>query len=204
MKKSLYLTTALVAAGFMTLGATDVAAAGKKGKMAITGTYKALAGYAKQQGAFENLQTGTSRNSYNTIDFKTDSEIHFKASHVTDGGFKVGVFVELETDQASTATIDGSGVTLGGGFEPIGFLPELIFDPIFEPIFVNPIFEPTPGAGDNLANSPPTLTPFSSLVLSLISSLIRVANIMIYLMYFQYNYQKVVQEISQLFLLVLV
>jgi len=116
MKKSLFLTTALVAAGFMTLGATDVAAAGKKGKMGITGTYKALAGYAKQQGAYENLQTGTSRTSYNTIDFKTDSEVHFKASHVTDGGLKVGVFVELETDQASTATIDGSGVTIGGGF----------------------------------------------------------------------------------------
>ena len=70
MKKSLYLTTALVAAGFMTLGATDVAAAGKKGAMKITGTYKAVVGYAKQQGAFENLQTSTTRASYNTIDAK--------------------------------------------------------------------------------------------------------------------------------------
>ena len=46
---------------------------------------------------------------------KTDSEIHFKASHGTDGGLTVGVGVELETDQASTATIDGSYVTVGGG-----------------------------------------------------------------------------------------
>ncbi|MBL41552.1 MAG: hypothetical protein CMM49_02700, partial [Rhodospirillaceae bacterium] len=63
-----------------------------------------------------------------------------------------------------------------GGFEPIGFQPDTIFDPIFElifePIFVEPIFQPIPeevplnGAGENLINSPPTLTPFSSLSLS--------------------------------------
>jgi len=116
MKKSLYLTTALVAAGFMAMGSTDVAAAGKKGKMAVTGSYKITAGYAKQQGAFENNQTASDRASYNTFDIKSDSEIHFKASHVTDNGLKVGVAVELETDQSATTNVDRTFVSIGGGF----------------------------------------------------------------------------------------
>jgi hypothetical protein len=119
MKKSLYLTSALVAASVLALGSTATMAASKAKpmKIGVSGSYKALVGYAKQQSAFEvPIGTPTSSNSYNAIDVKTDSEVHFKGSTKLDNGLTVGVGIELESDQASTATIDGSYVTIGGGF----------------------------------------------------------------------------------------
>jgi hypothetical protein len=118
MKKSLYLTSALVAASVLALGSTDSMAAGKALKVAVSGSYKAVVGYAKQGSGFVvESGTGTGYTGYNTIDVKTDSEVHFKASGATDSGIKVGVGIELESDQASAATpIDGTYMTLGGGF----------------------------------------------------------------------------------------
>jgi hypothetical protein len=58
----------------------------------------------------------TTQTSYQAIDVKTDSEVHFKGSVKTDAGLTIGVGMELESDQASTATIDGSYMTIGGGF----------------------------------------------------------------------------------------
>jgi hypothetical protein len=118
MKKSLYLTSALVAASVLALGSTDSMAAGKALKVAVSGSYKAVVGYAAQGSGFvTSTASGTTYTGYNTIDVKTDSEVHFKASGSTESGLKIGVTVELESDQASAATpIDASFVTIGGGF----------------------------------------------------------------------------------------
>jgi hypothetical protein len=117
MKKSLYLTSALVAASVLALGSTDSMAAGKALKVGVSGSYKAVVGYARSASGFINTNTGTAATSYNTMDVKTDSEVHFSAAGQTDSGLKIGVKVELESDQASAATpIDASYVTIGGGF----------------------------------------------------------------------------------------
>jgi len=117
MKKSLYLTSALVAASVLALGSTDSMAAGKALKVGVSGSYKAVVGYAKSSSGFTTSSgVGTALTSYNTMDVKTDSEVHFKASGTTDSGMKIGVGIELETDQATTTDIDGTYMTIGGGF----------------------------------------------------------------------------------------
>jgi hypothetical protein len=118
MKKSLYLTSALVAAGVLALGSTSSMAAGKKMKAKVSGSYEALIGYAKQAAGFSKTNTGTASTSYNEIDVKTDSEIHISGSTKTDSGLTVGMKVELETDQAGGG-IDHSFLTVGGGFGTI-------------------------------------------------------------------------------------
>jgi outer membrane protein OmpU len=120
MKKSLYLTTALVAAGVLALGSTDAMAKEKPMKIGVSVSYKAVVGYAKNADGFMNATGGaTTQTSYQAIDVKTDSEVHFKGSVKTDAGLTIGVGMELESDQASTATIDGSYMTIGGGFGTI-------------------------------------------------------------------------------------
>jgi len=118
MKKSLYLTSALVAASVLALGSTDATAAGKALSVKVSGSYKAQVGYAKQASGFINTNDSTIATSYNTIDVKTDSEVHFKASGTTDSGIKIGVGIELESDQNKNGGdhIDGSYMTVGGGF----------------------------------------------------------------------------------------
>jgi len=119
MKKSLYLTSALVAAGVLALGSTSSMAAGKKMKAKISGSYEATVGYAKQASGFINTNTGTASTSYNTIDVKTDSEIHISGSTKTDSGLVVGMKVELEADQERLGIVDHSYLTIGGGFGTI-------------------------------------------------------------------------------------
>jgi len=124
MKKSLYLTSALVAAGFLALGSTAGMAAAKKAKpvkLAISGSYKVLVGYAQQSSGFTNTGTDTVNTTYNAIDIKTDSEIHMKGSTKTDAGVTVGVAIQFETDQTKNATahIDGSEINFSGGFGTI-------------------------------------------------------------------------------------
>jgi hypothetical protein len=117
MKKSLYLTSALVAASVLALGSTDAMAAGKALDLKVSGSYKAVVGYAKQTAGFiTSTGVGTAYAGYNTMDVKTDSEIHFKAAGSADNGMKVGVGVELEADQSSGGVIDGTYMTIGGGF----------------------------------------------------------------------------------------
>jgi len=115
MRKSLYLTSALVAAGVLALGSTSSMAAGKKMKLGVSGSMEALIGYAKQGSGFSTLNTGTAQTSYNTIDTKMDSEVHLSGSTKTDSGLAVGVKIELETDQTGGG-IDASYVTIAGGF----------------------------------------------------------------------------------------
>ena len=117
MKKSLYLTSALVAAGVLALGSTSSMAAGKKMKVGISGSYEALVGYAKQSDGYTKAAGGGSNlASYNTIDVKTDSEIHISGSTKTDSGLAIGLKIELEADQASGGVIDASYITVSGGF----------------------------------------------------------------------------------------
>jgi len=120
MKKSLYLTSALVAASVLALGSTATMAASKAKpmKLAVSGSYKVLVGYAKQSSGFTNTGTDTVQTTYNAMDIKTDSEIHFKGSTKTDAGVTVGVAIQLETDQTKNASahIDGSEISFSGGF----------------------------------------------------------------------------------------
>ena len=103
MKKTLYATTALAAAGLLTLGASDAFAQAaapakpEKLKMAIGGFFHAFAGYADQSGSFEDA-TG---NHYGGFDIKNDSEIKFSGSVPLDNGMKVSLQVEFETDTAN-------------------------------------------------------------------------------------------------------
>jgi len=115
MKKSLYLTSALVAASVLALGSAPAMAKGKKMKIGVSGFYEAIIGYAKQSAGFENVGTDTTQASYNTIDVKTDSEVYFTGKTNTDNGLSVGVTVQLETDQTG-GTIDHSYLTVGGDF----------------------------------------------------------------------------------------
>ena len=124
MKKSLYLTSALVAAGALALGSTATMAASKAKpmKIGVSGSYKAVVGYAKNADGFMvSTGSGTAQTSYNAIDVKTDSEVHFTGSTKTDAGLTVGVRIELESDQHNNAAahIDGSSMTIGGGFGTI-------------------------------------------------------------------------------------
>jgi len=121
MKKSLYLTSALVAASVLALGssATMAASKAKPMKLGISGSYEAIVGYSKQGDSFVNTGTSTVRTGYSSVDVKTDSEIHFKGSTKTDNGLAIGVHIELESDQATTAIMDQSFVTVGGGFGTI-------------------------------------------------------------------------------------
>jgi hypothetical protein len=118
MKKSLYLTSALVAASVLALGSTDSMAAGKALKVGVSGSYKAVVGYAKQAAWKTGTGSGTTHTSNNTFDVKTDSEVHFKASGKSDSGLSISVAIELETDQAKNSGdhIDGTSMTIGGGF----------------------------------------------------------------------------------------
>ena len=118
MKKSLYLTSALVAASVLALGSTDSMAAGKALKVGVSGSYKAVVGYAKQAAWKTGTTSGTAHTSNNTFDVKTDSEVHFKASGKSDSGLSISVAIELETDQAKNSGdhIDGTSMAIGGGF----------------------------------------------------------------------------------------
>jgi len=124
MKKSLYLTSALVAASVLALGSTDAMAAAKAKKMTlgISGFYTAVVGYSKQDANKENHNgsSGTAGNTYAATDVKTNAEVHFKAKTKMDNGLSVGIAVELEADQTKNGTqIDQSYVTIGGGFGTI-------------------------------------------------------------------------------------
>jgi len=121
MKKSLYLTSALVAVSVLALGSTDAMAAAHKAskmKLGISGFYQAVVGYSKQDNnKAESASAGTSGSSYANTDVKTNAEIHFKGKTKMDNGLKVGVTIELEADQTKNGTqIDQSYITIGGGF----------------------------------------------------------------------------------------
>ncbi len=126
MKKSLYSTTALAAAGMLSLGASDAfaqaaaPAAPEKLKIAIGGQMMQLVGFADQSGSYERgaSQTG-GRNGYKNFDIKNDTELHFSGSVKLDNGMTVSVMVQLEGDDEngnSGTGLDESFMTIAGDF----------------------------------------------------------------------------------------
>lgn len=126
MKKSLYSTTALAAAGMLSLGASDAfaqaaaPAAPEKLKISIGGFMTQLVGYSDQSSSYERgaSQTG-GRNGYKQFDLKNDSEIHFSGSVKLDNGITVSVMVQLEADDGqanNTTALDESFMTIAGNF----------------------------------------------------------------------------------------
>ena len=118
MKKSLYMTTALAAAGVLAFGATDVIAAEKaKAKKAVNvsiktgGYYKTTFGFGQNDGEFESTASATSRTHYDSFDVKADSELYFSGSTTLDSGIDVGVNIHIETDNNAEGThVDQSDV----------------------------------------------------------------------------------------------
>ncbi len=117
MKKSLYMTTALAAAGVLAFGATDVIAAEKAKKKKIEkmsissgGFFNTRFGVSTNANKFESTTNSTARTHYDAFDIKTDSEVYFKGNTELDNGVKVDVTIQLETDAMSGGTIDESYV----------------------------------------------------------------------------------------------
>ena len=117
MKKALYMTTALAAAGVLAFGATDVIAAEKAKKkklvkMSISsgGFFNTRFGVSSNAASFESTNQSTARTHYDAFDIKTDSEVYFKGNTELDNGVKVDVTIQLETDAMSGGTIDESYV----------------------------------------------------------------------------------------------
>lgn len=115
MKKTLYSTTALAAAGLLTLGASDAfaqaaaPAAPEKLKMSIGGFFTSLVGYASN--STRTGTGGTTDANYDTFDIKNDSEISFKGSVALDNGMKVSLQIEFETDPATAGGNTTNGNT---------------------------------------------------------------------------------------------
>ena len=114
MKKSLYMTTALAAAGILAFGATDANA--KKIKIGLGGFLNTYIGFAEQDGSFESTADSTARVGYDSINIKTDSEVYFKGGTKLDNGVGVNVVIQLEGDAVSGGAIDETYVKLTGGF----------------------------------------------------------------------------------------
>jgi len=115
MKKTLYSTTALAAAGLLTFGASDAfaqaaaPAAPQKLQMAIGGFFTAYAGYASNS-TKASTDSGITAN-YNSFDIKNDSEISLKGTVALDNGMKVYLQIEFETDPATAGGNTTNGNT---------------------------------------------------------------------------------------------
>jgi outer membrane protein OmpU len=105
MKKVLFASTALVAAGLMTAG---TASASEKIKLELGGYSKWWVVGAWQEDSFQKA-TGTGAGTdYANVDIKGDSEIFFGGSTKLDNGMVVGVMVELEANSVAGDQIDKS------------------------------------------------------------------------------------------------
>jgi len=123
MKKVLFSTTALAAAGVLALSATDVQAAGHTGgkakplSMSIGGKFVSLFGFSQQDNSFESTTNATSRVGYDSFNQVNDSEIYFRGSTKLDNGITASIVIQLETDQKNNGTqVDESYLKLTGGF----------------------------------------------------------------------------------------
>ncbi|EME70497.1 hypothetical protein H261_07703 [Paramagnetospirillum caucaseum] len=104
MKKILFASTALVAAGMMSAGA---ASAAEKIKLDISGYSKWWVVGVWQDDSFQE-QAGLAAASYRSnADVKGDNEIHFKGSTALDNGLKVGVVITMEAGGHSDGVTDG-------------------------------------------------------------------------------------------------
>jgi len=115
MKKTLYSTTVLAAAGLLTLGASDAfaqaaaPAAPEKLKLTLGGFMNQYIGYVDQK----NLDTL----GYKHFDQKSDSEVYFTGSVKLDNGITASVMIQLEADtQTGNDTFDESYLRLDTDF----------------------------------------------------------------------------------------
>jgi len=120
MKKALFSTTALAAAGALAFGASDALAQSKAKplSMSVGGYFTSYMGYAEQSSSFESTGNATARVGYDQFNVINDSEVYFRGSTKLDNGLGVSLTVQLETDQVNNASahIDESYMTLSGGF----------------------------------------------------------------------------------------
>jgi hypothetical protein len=120
MKKALFSTTALAAAGALAFGASDALAQSKAKplSMSVGGYFTSYMGYAEQASSFESSSSSTARVGYDQFNVINDSEVYFRGSTKLDNGLGVSLTVQLETDQVNNASahIDESYMTLSGGF----------------------------------------------------------------------------------------
>lgn len=118
MKKALFSTTALAAAGALAFGASDALAQSKAKPISISvgGFFNSYMGYAEQSSSFESTASSTARVGYDQFNVINDSEIYFRGATKLDNGMGVSVVVQLESDQTANGIIDESYMTLSGGF----------------------------------------------------------------------------------------
>ena len=115
MRKSLYMTTALAAAGLLAFGAADANA--KKIKIGLGGFLNTYVGFAEQDGSFESTNNNPARVGYDSINIVNDSEVYFKGGTKLDNGVGVNVIIQMEGDPSgANGAIDESYVKLTGGF----------------------------------------------------------------------------------------
>ena len=105
MKKQLYGTTALVAAGL--LAAAPVAQAAEPLSMNVHGYFEQWFGWADNNDP-----------DFEETNFSQDTEIHFDASTTLDNGLKAALHIELEGNQSGDQ-IDENYFTLSGAFGQI-------------------------------------------------------------------------------------
>jgi len=123
MKKILFASTALVAAGMISAGA---ASAAEKIKLNVGGYSKWWVVGVWQDKSFQSGTNGTAGNNVTSAgiqrqntDVKGDNEIWFSGSTALDNGLKVGVMISMEAGghtDSSTDVIDNSYAWIEGGF----------------------------------------------------------------------------------------
>jgi len=114
MRKSLYMTTALAAAGLLAFGADDANARIKLGLGGFLNTY---VGFAEQDGSFESTNSNPARVGYDSINIVSDSEVYFTGGTKLDNGVGVNVYIQMEGDpSAGNGSVDESYVKFTGGF----------------------------------------------------------------------------------------
>ena len=115
MKKTLYSTTVLAAAGLLTLGASDAfaqaaaPAAPEKLKLTLGGFMNQYIGYVDQREAGVAAQV-------KKFDQKSDSEVYFTGSVKLDNGMTASVVIQLEADTGTTEAFDESYLRLDTDF----------------------------------------------------------------------------------------
>ena len=104
MKKVLYSTTALAAAGMFAFSGADALAA-EKVKLGLGGYYLWTIGSGDSDSKMHKTQ--------GDVNMVSDSEIYFRGNTTLDNGVRFDVIVQLEADDVNSTTIDESYLKVG-------------------------------------------------------------------------------------------
>ena len=105
MKKVLYTTTALVAAGMFAFSGADAVAA-EKVKLGLGGYYIWFGGVSDSESDAHKTQ--------GAVNMVTDSEVYVRGNTTLDNGIRIDAIIQFETDDTSDgATIDESYLKVG-------------------------------------------------------------------------------------------